>query len=272
MSATFTVLGSRGYIGSHLASHLRAALGAVVNMDSSPLPKGNLGHVIYCIGVTTDFAGRLHDTMQAHVGKVMEILHSWEFESFTYLSSTRVYERGSSGDETASLTAEPTSLADYYKISKIAGEALCLTDTRPTVRVARLSNVIGFEEPPLTFVPSLIRDALRHGKIVLNTALDSAKDYIAMEDVLQVLPRLAMHGQERIYNVSSGVQTTHEQIVRCISQVLNSSFEAKQGGTRATFPGTPARRLQAEFNLVPRPIAEILPALCQRYVKFGVGN
>src|SRR4051812_25908163 len=115
MGAMFTIFGSRGYLGSHLWAELKGRPDCTVNVDSAPLPAGNLGHIIYCIGVTTDFASRLHDTMRAHVCNVMDVLETCEFESFTYLSSTRVYERGMSGDEAAPLTAEPWKIADYYK-------------------------------------------------------------------------------------------------------------------------------------------------------------
>ncbi len=265
MSTTFTILGSRGYVGSHLTEYLRQQKDTIVQVDSAPLPSGNLGHVIFCIGVTTDFASRLHDTMRAHVSKALEVLETCEFESFTYLSSTRVYERGTSGEETAPLSADPSNLADYYKISKIAGEAVCLAHPRATVRVARLSNVLGFEQPPLTFVPSLIRDALQHGRIVLNTALDSAKDYILMEDVVRLLPLIAQHGKDRLYNLSSGVQTTHQEIVDCISATLGSSYEARPGGARSTFPMTAATRLRTEFGFEPTPVIERLPSLCRQY-------
>jgi nucleoside-diphosphate-sugar epimerase len=265
MLTRFTILGSRGYVGSHLAAHLRARPDALVHLDAEALPSGNLGHIMFCIGVTTDFASRLRDTMHAHVGKVMDALDSYEFDSFTYLSSTRVYERGTSGREDAPLSAEPAKLADFYKISKIAGEAVCLAHPRPTVRVARLSNVIGFEQPPLTFVPSLIRDALQQRRIVLNTALDSAKDYISMDDVLHALVNIALCGSGRIYNVSSGLQTTHLQIAECISKTLFSTFEVKPGGERTVFPETPSTKLQAEFGIEPQPILEKLPTLCRRY-------
>lgn len=267
MSTTFTILGSRGYVGSHLTDYLRQQKDAVVHVDSSPLPSGNLGHVIYCIGVTTDFASRLHDTMRAHVSKVMEVLDGCEFDSFTYLSSTRVYERGTSGEETAPLSADPSNLADYYKISKIAGEAVCQAHPRATVRVARLSNVLGFEQPALTFVPSLIRDALQNGRIVLNTALDSSKDYILMDDVVRLLPLIAQHGKERLYNLSSGVQTTHQQIVECISATLGASYEARPGGVRSTFPITEAARLRTEFGFEPTSVVERLPSLCRQYAE-----
>jgi len=53
----------------------------------------DLGHIIYCIGITADFRRRPHDTITAHVTKLQEVLTRTSFESLVYLSSTRVYSR-----------------------------------------------------------------------------------------------------------------------------------------------------------------------------------
>lgn len=272
MITVCTVLGSRGYVGTHLVRHLRSLPGVEVltDADAAALPQ-HLGHVFYCIGVTTDFKSRMHDTMRAHVGKVIEVFEGHAFESFTYLSSTRVYEKGFSGEETAVLTADPASVQDYYKISKIAGEAVCLAHPSSAVRVVRLSNVLGLELPPLTFVPSVIRDALKTGKIALDTALDSAKDYVAMEDVVCLLPKMAMTGTRRVYNLASGCQTTHEQIVTEICSTLGAVFQVRDGVPRSHFPDVSIERLREEFEFQPQPTGPQVRQLCECYrVHVGV--
>lgn len=265
MAARFTVMGARGYVGGHLTRYLRSIPETVVLTDEQPLPPENLGHVFFCIGVTTDFRSRLNDTMRAHVGKALEQLEEHAFESFTYLSSTRVYERGSSGDEAAVLTASPADAAEYYKISKIAGEAVCLTHPNPSVRVVRLSNVLGMEWPPITFIPTLIRDALLHRRIVLRTALDSAKDYVMMDDVVRILPRIAMAGQRRVYNVASGRQTTHEELVKSIAEVIPCELQAAPDTPRLTFPDVSIELLRQEFSFQPGETAAALRPLCAAY-------
>jgi nucleoside-diphosphate-sugar epimerase len=203
--------------------------------------------------------------MRAHVSKLLEVFEGSSFESVTYLSSTRVYERGCSGDEKASLVSNPSDIADYYKISKIAGEAACLSHPLSTVRVVRLSNVVGLELPPVTFVPSLIQDALRQGKIVLRTALESSKDYVLMKDVVSMLPRIAMEGVERAYNVASGGQTTHEELVKRISSIIPCGYEVSPGAPRQSFPDVSIRRLSQEFSFQPTTVMDELPSLCDAY-------
>jgi len=269
MAVACTVLGSRGFVGSHLVSHLQSLPGVEVLTDSTgeALPR-HLGHLFYCIGVTTDFRNSLHGTMHAHVGKVMDVFKSHSFDSFTYLSSTRVYENGSSGEEAASLTTAPSRLNDFYKISKIAGEALCLTHSGSTVRVVRLSNVLGLELPPLTFVPSIICDALKAGRIDLETALESAKDYIAMEDVVTMLPEIAFKGEQRLYNLASGGQTTHEQITTEICNALGVSLHVKKDAPRSHFPDASIARLQREFGFQPQEVLPLVRRLCVQYQEF----
>lgn len=254
-------------MGSHLSAYLKKCKDTVVLEDGDAgLPSG-LGHVIYCIGVTTDFASRLEATMTAHVTKALEIISRGDFESFTYLSSTRVYENGDDGDEQAVLNGNPAQVADFYKISKIAGEAVCLTHPRSTVRVVRLSNVLGYETPALTFVPSLITTALREGRIVIRTAPESVKDYVAMPDVVRMLPEIALHGRHRLYNLASGRQTKHDEIVRSISAATGCTFGYAEGSPQVSFPPVSISRLREEFDFQPVPTAEIIPELCARYAK-----
>lgn len=262
----YTVLGSKGYVGSHLLKYLHSLPGVEVFDDGRPLPKACLGHVFYCIGVTTDFKSRLQDTMRAHVCKAQEVLRDNIFVSFTYLSSTRVYEGGLTGCESCSLVANPSNIEDFYKISKLAGEALCLADPRETIRVVRLSNVLGMETPPLTFVPSIIRDAIVVGEIVLKSALNSAKDYILIEDVVRILPEIANSGISRIYNVASGQQVEHLSIVEKLCATVNCTYRVVEDAPRSEFPNIEVSRLATEFGFRAQSIMVGLELLCRNYM------
>lgn len=208
--------------------------------------------------------------MRAHVGKVVEILDSHKFDSFTYLSSTRVYENGRSGDESSPLTADPSAIHDFYKISKIAGEAVCMANPSANVRVVRLSNVLGMERPPLTFVPSIISDALNSGSILMESAPESAKDYISMKDVVKMLPRIAMEGRHRIYNLASGRQHTHKEITDVICSVLGCSIQVKKDAPRASFPEISIARLVSDFDFQPQPVLKLVQELCLNYQAEGL--
>lgn len=252
---SWTVLGASGTIGRRLVAQLRAA-GQTVDTPGrgdAGLYRRPLGHVIYAIGLTADFRQRPYDTVQAHVSVLAELLQQGDFESLLYLSSTRVYGRAAGGREDNPLPVLAQDPSDLYNLSKLMGESLCLQDARAGVRVARLSNVVGGEDADsANFVPSLVREA-RSGRIVLQTAADSAKDYIHIDDVAELLPRIAAGGRERLYNVASGVQTTHAQWTAQLAVQTGCAVEVAPGAPNVRFIPVDIGRIRAEFDFQPRP-------------------
>ncbi len=253
---SWTVLGSSGTIGRRLVARLRAA---GQNVDTpgrgdAGLCRRPLGHVIYAIGLTADFRRRPYDTVHAHVSVLAELLQQADFASLLYLSSTRVYARAASGREDSPLPVLAQDPSDLYNLSKLMGESLCLQDARAGVRVARLSNVVGGEDADsVNFVPSLVREA-RGGGIVLQTAADSSKDYIHIDDVAELLPRIAAGGRERIYNVASGVQTTHAQWTAQLVARTGCAIEVAPGAPLVRFIPIDIERIRKEFDYQPRPV------------------
>lgn len=258
----YTVLGGSGVIGRHLAMRLRAAGHAVYTPGrGDPGQYGRpLGHVIYAIGLTADFRQRPFDTVQAHVSLLAEVLQRSDFSSLLYLSSTRIYARSPVAREDVELAVQPQDPSDLYNLSKLMGESLCLSCSRSGVRVARLSNVVGGEDADsLNFVPSLLREA-RSGRILLQTAPDSAKDYIHIDDVADLLPRIATQGRERLYNVASGVQTRHAQWTEHLAGLTGCRIEVEPGAPAVSFAPIDITRIRQEFGFAPRPVFSALPA------------
>lgn len=259
---SWTVLGASGFIGRHLATRL-CADGQVVyapDREAPDLYNRPLGHVIYAIGLTADFRTRPYDTVQAHVSVLAELLQRAHFESLLYLSSTRVYARAVNGREDEPVPVLSQDPSDLYNLSKLMGESLCLQDARAGVRVVRLSNVVGGEDADsANFVPSLLREA-RGGRIVLQTAPDSAKDYIHIDDVAELLPRIAARGRERLYNVASGVQTRHADWTSHLSRQTGCAVDVAPGAPTVRFAPIDIARIRAEFDFVPRPVLSALPS------------
>ena len=252
----FTVLGARGAIGSRLVDALRVSGHEVLapGRDDFAGLSQPLGHVIYAIGVTADFRSRAFDTVEAHVCALAPLLRNAQFESFLYLSSTRVYGGQSHGSEDDAVSVNPNDPSDLYNLSKLLGESMCLASGRNGVRVARLSNVVGADDPDSSnFLPSLFRDA-RAGHITLRTALASAKDYIHIDDVLDLLPRIALQGQHTLYNVASGEQITHGQWVNHFVASTGCTVQVLANAPVTSFAKVVTSRIQSEFDFVPRPI------------------
>ena len=86
-----TVFGHTGYIGSSIVKHPSALEKEQILPERGKIPRKNLGDVVYAVGITSGFVQRPRETLDAHVCYLRKILERGKFDSFVYLSSTRVY-------------------------------------------------------------------------------------------------------------------------------------------------------------------------------------
>jgi nucleoside-diphosphate-sugar epimerase len=227
----------------------------VAPRDLADLPSNKqLGHIIYAIGMTANFRGRPFDTVEAHVGILSEILRSSSFDSLLYLSSTRVYQNADAGVESTPAVIEPTKSSSIYNISKLLGESLCGIAGSGTTRVARLSNVYGAGMPVENFLHVICRSALDSGVIRLASALDSAKDYVAVDDAVSLLCHIAKRGQHSVYNVAAGHSTSHHRILELMREQIDFDVEVEEGATLQKFPAVNIDLARAEFGYEPTTI------------------
>jgi nucleoside-diphosphate-sugar epimerase len=264
----FTVLGSRGFIGSHLVAALeQAGHDVYAPPRTADLSNRELGDVIYCIGLTADFRSRPFDTVTAHVCKWQELLTGCSFRSATYLSSTRVYQ-GHVGtvDETTELHANPLRPGDLYNLSKLMGESLALHCGRPC-KIVRISNVYGADYGSDNFLSSILRSAVETGSLTLQSAAASAKDYIRLDDVVALLPRIAREGLAQIYNLSSGTNVSHGDLAASVAKITGCQIRYSADAVTTTFPQISNDRLQTEFGFQPAAVLDDLPTLVEDFRK-----
>lgn len=251
----FTVLGASGYVGTRLVGYLRScgyAVWAPARGDAEIFSRP-LGHVFYCIGLTADFRTHPFETVEAHIGFLADVLQHAQFDSLLYLSSTRVYMGGVSTSEDARLSVQPEDSSYLYNLSKLTGESLCHARGRPGVRVVRLSNVVGpdMESSSGNFIASLLSDA-RTGHVLLRSSLDSAKDYIHIDDVVKGLLLVSLKGCSSVYNLASGKNTTHREWMDWIVQHVECSFSVELDAPLQYFPVINAEKLDKEFGFCAR--------------------
>jgi nucleoside-diphosphate-sugar epimerase len=252
---TFTILGATGSIGSLLHTHLEEAgtqVFAPARGDDGIFERP-LGRVVYCVGMTADFRARPVETVEAHVELLRQVLARASFESLLYMSSTRVYRGLDQGEEDLPLQVRPGDADDLYNASKLLGESLCLASPRGEGRVVRLSNVVGPGARSPSFVSSLVAAALDTGSIRLETHPDSVKDYVDIRDVVELLPQI-VDGRERIYNVASGVQTTHRDVAELLATLTGCDVEFHKDAPRASFPPISTGRIAEEFGFAWRSL------------------
>ena len=258
-----TVLGGSGFIGSHLIEDLRQRnLEYFAPAREENLSGQDLGTVIYCIGLTADFRTRPFDTVSAHVCRLLEIIRDCEFQSFIYLSTTRLYSQDAEiAREEDSIVVRPLDTGDLYNISKAMGESLALTATTKSI-ILRLSNVYGPEFNSTNFLSSIIHAALKDRKITLATALDSEKDYVDVRSVLEILVAMAVRGcDERIYNVASGANCSNLQVANKVAQLTGCEIEVRPGSPRIRYPRIDISRLKREFDFEPGNVLDDMESL-----------
>jgi nucleoside-diphosphate-sugar epimerase len=108
------------------------------------------------------------------------------------------------------------------------------------------------------FVASLMREAAS-GRIHLRSDPDSAKDYINVEDVVEWLPRIALDGGYKTYNLASGVQISHRHWANWMVRQLGGTWSSAPGSPKHMFAPVDVRRLQSEFGVCARPADEWIP-------------
>lgn len=262
-SLPITVLGAGGWIGAALVDALRRAGRAVLPVQRPAIPAwlaGDeaLGPVIYAIGLTADFRQRPHATAEAHVSLLSQVLQRPGLDHLVLLSSTRVYSRSADSRETAPLPCLSSDASDLYNLSKLLGEALVLQDPRPGLKVARLSNVVGPGQPASTFVGALLAEARERGAVVIQQPPDTAKDYVALADVVRLLPLIAEQGQQRLYNLGSGRNTSHAAVAAWLERQGVAVRFAAQASSGLSFPPLAIERLLAEFEPPTDPFRQTL--------------
>jgi len=243
-------------VGSHLKDHLVKKGFEVYcpQRNDNQVLKRNLGHVIYCIGYTADFRQFPLETAEAHVSVLLSFLKNASFDSLLYLSSTRVYENAQDTREDSDLNVNPNNPNHIFNLTKLAGEACCLSVANPKIRIARVSNVLGPDFKSENFVNSVIKDILKNKKVSLRTTPDSAKDYILVDALVDYLEKIATQGKERLYNVASGLNVTNAQILEALSQVASFESSYAPNSQKIVFPPIDVKRLKSEFGEVKSDI------------------
>jgi nucleoside-diphosphate-sugar epimerase len=260
--AHYSVLGADGFVGSSLVRHLQDrghSCDAVHRNDRVPK---RFGHLIFCIGVSSDFRTRPFDTMEAHVSVLAQLLRGNCFESFTYLSSTRVYlgvTVGEAAREDMPLTINPSDPNDLYNASKLAGESLCLAINNPVIRVVRLSNVYGADDRSDNFLTVILRDVITRGHATLFNAMSSEKDYISIVDVVEALELVPLRAVSRLINLGSGRNVSNRELAALILRYTGCEVRVLPNAPELRVPKIAVDRLIRELDIRPRDIVDEFP-------------
>jgi nucleoside-diphosphate-sugar epimerase len=218
---------------------------------------------MYCIGVSSDFRTRPLDTVDAHVSALVPLLRSAQFESFTYLSSTRLYHgvKADIAREDLPLTIQPGNPDDLYNASKIAGESVCLALDNPAIRVVRLSNVYGEEDRSGNFLTVILQQILAGGNATFFTSLTSEKDYVSIEDIVRSLELVPLCASSRVLNLANGRNVSNAEIAEMIRHETGRIVRVRENAPDWRFPRIAVDRMVNELGLRPRDLPDTFPML-----------
>jgi nucleoside-diphosphate-sugar epimerase len=268
-----TVLGASGFIGSTVVKRLRGTgVECFAPGRDEKLPGNKLGDVIYCVGLTADFRTLPYETVQAHVCHLLHVLRDCDFRSLVYLSSTRVYEEHAAlAREEDVVQVSSSDRDDLYNISKVMGESLSLACGK-RIHVVRLSNVYGNDFASHNFLSTIIRDAILTKKVILQSSLDSEKDYIRVDDVADLLVKISTGGRQRIYNLASGIKVSHRDITRALADLTGCHVEVIAGAPRISQPVINIDRIKDEFGFESSSLLDDVNHLIHSYCYYYAGK
>lgn len=270
-----TVIGAAGFVGRHMMRHLeaRGLKTYAPKRGSEAVFKRPLGHVFYCAGLTADYLARPFDTVEAHVSYYSRLLRDADFESMTYLSSTRLYDWGDGdGEESVDLPLNPLNPRHLYDFSKGLGEVLGRTCDRANVRVARLACVYADDLDAENFLHRLVQRALAGARVTLETHPANARDYVHVDDVCTALLAIATSGKQPIYNVASGENVRNDALFALLEAETGCRIETTGVGPVAPAPMIDISALRTDLGIVPRRLADALPAMVGRPAARGPGR
>ena len=247
---SFTIFG-QGFIGNNISIFLKKKKYKLFIPKKGKYKfKKNLHNVIYCIG-NHNWAKNPKVTYDANLGLVRDIIFNNKFDSFTLLSTTRLYFANSEGNtsENDPININSNNKSFLYNSLKIAAENLCLTLNNKNIKVIRMSNLFGDNFTNQAYIlPTWIRDSIINKKIDLYINKNSTKDFIYVDDAFDVLLKIIKTGKHRLYNVASGKNIKLSKILKEIKKITNCKINYTNSSNIIKEPKINIKRIVNEFN------------------------
>ncbi len=267
---SFTIFG-QGFVGTNISIFLKKRKCKLFIPKKGKYKfKKNLHNVIYCIG-NQNWLKDPKVTYDANLGLVREIIFNNKFDSFTLLSTTRLYfanrEGKTSEDDPININSNNKNF--LYNSLKIAAENLCLSLNNKNIKVIRMSNLYGDNFTYQAYLlPAWIRNSIKNKKIDLYINKNSTKDFIYVNDAFDVLLKIIKRGKHRLYNVASGKNIELFKILKEIKKITNCKINYTNRFKIVKEPRINIKRIVNEFNFKPENnLIDLLNHLIINYKK-----
>lgn len=154
---------------------------------------------------------------------VVQLANAITAQRFIFASSLAVYKPTKSAVTERSILG-PT---DVYGLSKLLGENILKHFSNFPYRIFRIANVYGPGDKTPHLIPEILRQA-KHGNILKLGNLNTFRDYIYIDDVVQALHAEISNvskNKEEIVNLGTGIGTNGKQIVRIVGNLLKQKLK-----------------------------------------------
>ena len=101
----------------------------------------------------------------------------------------------------------------------------------------------------------------------VKTSLNSQKDYVYLNDVIDLLPKIAINGKHSIYNIASGQNLTNEELAKRIQQITKCKIQVATNAKKYEFPKISINLIKNEFNFKPTSILDKIDEIIKKYKK-----
>jgi nucleoside-diphosphate-sugar epimerase len=232
-----------GYIGKHLfqtltpySADFNIKIHCFNRKTVKQIGKFELDYLFNCAGNTGDFRSQILETVESNISLAIFLLKNARVKTCLIpLSTTRIY--GFTNDanlyfDENYLNTEPHTAQDFiYNGSKKLMESVYLNHKTPyKIAIPRLSNVFGkFKKSELdksTFLKLMLEAAINGETISTHQALESAKDYIFIDDAIEGILRTALFSEDKnCYNIALGKSYSIEDWAKFLKISIKSNSD-----------------------------------------------
>ena len=263
----YTVFGHTGFLGNNIVKFLKKKNYDVFLPSRNKIKfTKNLNNIIYCIGSDNVLDDPIN-AIQSNLMMLSKIIINNKFKNFIYISSTRLYLNSKNTNEKDAIKIYTSSKNYFYNSLKAVAENFCLSQKNKNIKVIRLSNLYGLNfRKQIYLLPSLIRNSKNNKKINIYINKKSKKNYININNVIDIIIKIMNKSKYRLYNVASDKRLTIEKIASSIKKVTNCKIIYSNQKERFDEPKIDITRIKKEFKFKPtNNFDNFMPDIIKKY-------
>ena len=249
MKKKITIFGHSGYLGNHFKNFINKKKYKIFLPKRNSLKfKNNLGYVFYFVG--TDEKKDIQKQLNSNFLHLLKIIGEIKFKTFTYISSTRIYidniNNKINENDNFKISLKNKNI---FNLLKLLSEKLVLS--KNNTKVIRLSNVYGKDLNNSSMLSYILKDAKFKRKIFVKVNKYSSKDYIFLNDALDIIYRISFKGKHKVYNLASGKKISIKKIAEVLKKKYNAKIMHTNQKIKEYYPQIDNSLIKKEFKFKP---------------------